>query len=251
MTSGYEPQVRSVDRAFSILELFSADTPRLSLAELVEGSGLPKTTVVRLLADLQARALVVPESTSTFVLGPGLLRWVVLADGLWRVSDETRVTMRALVDEIGETVCVYVRQGIRRTPIALHPGVHTVRNVVELGALLPLGLGAAGKLLLSHSPDLLEQVVEDNPALDAAVLRAELERIAAQGFASSSGERELGAAAVAAPIRNAQGRVVAALAMSGPSSRFTGELVERALTALQAGAEQVSRDGLGPVEVVL
>jgi DNA-binding IclR family transcriptional regulator len=241
--------MRSVSRTFAILDLFTRCPPVLSLRDIVEETGLPKTTVVRLLADLQRRAVVVAVRDGEYSLGASMLSWVRAAEGLWRVDEETHAVMATLVREHSETVSVYVRQDNHRIAIAQHEGRHTVRNVVELGVPLPLWAGAAGKVLLIAAPQLVQRLPLDEESrtrLLHAVAAAE-----AQGFAESDGEREVGAAAVAAPITGPNGRVIAALSMSGPSSRFTGHVLAASRDSLLAAALQISRRGMGSVEALL
>jgi DNA-binding IclR family transcriptional regulator len=69
-----DSSVRSVTRALDLLNLFDHHRPFLTMREIVERSELPKTTVVRLLANLEARALVSVRSDATYTLGAGMLR---------------------------------------------------------------------------------------------------------------------------------------------------------------------------------
>jgi len=244
-----EPQVRSVGRAFGILDLLTRRPPVLSLREIVEETGLPKTTVVRLLADLQRRSVVVAVRDGEYSLGAAMLSWVRAAESLWHVDEDTHAIMARLVREHNETVCVYVRQDRNRIAIAQHEGRHTVRNVVEVGVPMPLWAGAASKVLLTANPQLVARLPIDGEARER--LLREVAATEERGWARSDGEREVGAAAIAAPIRARDGRVVAALTMSGPSSRFAGDVLAAGLASLRAAAERISERGIGSVEALL
>lgn len=245
----HSPQVRSVGRAFGILDLLTRRPPVLSLREIVEETGLPKTTVVRLLADLQRRSVVVAVRDGEYSLGAAMLSWVRAAESLWHVDEETHAVMAGLVREHSETVCVYVRQDLNRIAIAQHEGRHTVRNVVEVGAPMPLWGGAASKVLLTAKPQLVERLPLDKEARER--LLVEVAAAEKRGWARSDGEREVGAAAVAAPIRGRDGRVIAALTMSGPSSRFTGDVLVAGRDSLLVAAERLTERGIGSVEALL
>lgn len=236
-------------RAFGILDLLTRRPPVLSLREIVEETGLPKTTVVRLLADLQRRSVVAAVRDGEYSLGAAMLSWVRAAESLWRVDEETHAIMARLVREHNETVCVYVRQDRNRIAIAQHEGRHTVRNVVEIGVPMPLWAGAASKVLLTANPQLVARLPIDGEARER--LLREVAATGEQGWARSDGEREVGAAAIAAPIRGRDGRVVAALTMSGPSSRFAGDVLAAGLASLRAAAERISERGIGSVEALL
>ena len=246
-----DSSVRSVARALDLLNLFDHHRPFLTLREIVERSELPKTTVVRLLANLQSRAVVSVRSDSTYTLGAGTLRWVRMAATLWEVNEPTTASMRRLVDTCGETVNIYIRQVTTRMSIAQEQGTHTVRNVVDVGAPLPLWGGAAAKVLLSGAPPVIDDLKRVKPNLDTARLRAEVQEAGRAGFAVSHGEREDGASAVSAPILAADGRVLAALCISGPSSRLSGEPLDTAIRAAIDTAKEISGYGLGSVEELL
>jgi DNA-binding IclR family transcriptional regulator len=247
-----EGGVRSIHRALDVLDLFDALHPTRALRDVVAETGLPKTTAVRLLATLEGRGLVARVGESTYTCGPSLLRWVRLADRLWQVAPETRGTMRALVDRCGETVNLYVRQGTERVSIAQEEGSATVRSVVPVGVPMPLGRGATAKILLSGAPDeVLDALSAADPDLDAGALGRPVAAVRETGYAVSHGERELGASAVAAPVVNAEGRVLAALSVSGPTSRFTADRVPGYVEAVVGAAATIGRDGLGTVEALL
>jgi DNA-binding IclR family transcriptional regulator len=246
-----ESEVRSVARTLDLLNLFDRHRPFLTLREIVERSGLPKTTVVRLLANLQSRALVSVRGDGTYTLGAGMLRWVRMAGALWEVNQPTVASMRRLVDTCGETVNLYVRQDTTRMSIAQQQGTHTVRNVVDVGAPMPLWGGSAAKVLLTGAPQVIDDLERIKPDLDTTRLRAEVEEARRAGFAVSHGEREEGATAVSAPIVAADGRVLAALCISGPSSRLSGDRLDAAVRAAVDTAKEISAFGLGSIEELL
>ncbi len=244
--------VRSIARAVEVLELFDEQHPIRQLREIVASTGLPKTTVVRLLATLESLGLILGRSDSTYGPGPGFLRWVKLADSLWEVGEETKATMSRLVDTSGETANIYIRQGLNRLAVAQIEGTHTVRSVVEVGVPYPLATGASAKILLIGAPEpTLREVADRSPGLVFEELREQIDTIREVGYSVSHGERELGASAIAAPISGPDGRVIAAISLSGPTSRFTAERVGQYVDAVTASAREISDNGLGPVEVFL
>ncbi|MDC3724398.1 IclR family transcriptional regulator [Rhodococcus sp. Rp3] len=247
-----EAGVRSIGRAVRILELFDAEHPNRPLREIVALSELPKTTVVRVLSTLEGLNMVTDKGESVYGLGAGFLRWVDLARTLWEVSAEVRQVMSGLVDTCGETVNVYVRQGHNRVSIAQVEGSSTVRSVVRVGVPYSLTTGAAAKILLAGTPEsVLIQLLDDSPAVDRAAFRREVSSIEEAGWAVTHGERELGASAVAAPIHASDGRVVAALSASGPTSRFTADRIGLLVDQVSKCAEEIGRIGLGSVEAFL
>ncbi|WP_030517763.1 IclR family transcriptional regulator [Nocardia sp. NRRL WC-3656] len=244
--------VRSIARAVEVLELFDEHHPTKQLREIVTSTGLPKTTVVRLLATLESLGLITSRSDSTYGPGPSFLRWVMLADSLWEVGEETKKRMQQLVDTSGETVNIYIRQGLNRVSIAQVEGTATVRSVVGVGVPYPLSTGASAKILLGSAPESVSrEVAARRKGLSFEELQRQVETIRQAGYAVSHGEREFGASAVAAPICGPDGRVIAAVSVGGPTSRFTADRVERYIDAVTAAAREISGNGLGPVEVFL
>lgn len=250
--TGGDGGVRSIQRALDLLSLFDRQHSSRSLRELMVETGLPKTTVVRLLATLESRALVSRRDETTYLPGPGFLRWVRMASALWELSQDNRTVLRALVDSCGETANVYVRQELTRISIAQEEGTATVRSVVEVGSAMPLSRGATARVLLSGAPgDVLDRLAEQDPSIDASSLERQVSAIRETGYAVSHGERELGASAVAAPVLGQDGRVIAALSVSGPTSRFTAERVHRYVEQVVASAATLTDQGLGNVEALL
>ncbi|WP_052371328.1 IclR family transcriptional regulator [Amycolatopsis taiwanensis] len=244
--------VRSIGRAVSILELFDAEHPSRTLREIVSLTGLPKTTVVRVLATLETLDLVADKGESTYGLGTGFLRWVDLARSLWEVSADVRRVMAELVDACGETVNIYVRRDRSRISIAQVEGSSTVRSVVKVGVPYSLMTGAGAKILLSGTPEpVLRALLAQRSDADSEAFRCEVLSINEVGYAVTHGERELGASAVAAPIHGADGRVIAALSASGPTSRFTADRVGTLVDQVTSAAARIEQLGLGNVEAFL
>ncbi|MEU9795106.1 IclR family transcriptional regulator [Streptomyces sparsogenes] len=244
--------VRSVIRAAELLQLFDAHYPTRPLRDLVELTGLPKTTVVRLLATLASLGLITSTGEMVYGLGAGFLRWVRLSQRLWEVNAETRTVMRDLADQCGETVNIYVRQDTDRISVAQEEGTATVRSVVEVGVPLSLTAGAASKVLLCDTPAaVFDELTAKEAQVDMDALKRQVAAVRETGYAVTHGEREFGASAVAAPIRAQDGRIIAALSASGPTSRFTAERIVDYVPAVTRAAARISEIGLGTMEAFL
>lgn len=133
--------------------------------------------------------------------------------------------MRRLADESGETVNVMVPTAGGAEAIAQADGRHVLGASNWVGREVPDHCSAAGKVFLAHGvstlpPGPLERRAGQTIA-DRALLARELDAVREQGYATISDELEVGLAAVAAPIRDAAGNVVAALSVAGPTARLT------------------------------
>jgi DNA-binding IclR family transcriptional regulator len=222
--------VRAVERALDIMLCF-ADSSDLSLTEIASRVQLHKSTVHRLLASLEGKGFVLRDpSSEKYRLG---FRIWELSANLTQSDDPALILlpeMERLRDQLGETVSLYVRDGLERVRVQAVQSNQAIRRVAPIGARLPLYVGASSKILVAFAdPSVLEQLLKESawPAgMDAAAFQTQLEEARALGFATSVEEREPGAAAVAAPIWGRANRLVAALAVSGPANRLTPDIME-------------------------
>ncbi|MEV0086127.1 IclR family transcriptional regulator [Saccharopolyspora sp. NPDC050642] len=236
--------VRSVLRALDLLALFDDSHRSRSVRELIDATGLPKSTVVRLVATLEQRGLLWSRGDGRLTPGGGLLRWAQLAQDAWQLPPEAVECLRVLsVEAGGESSRIYIRQGISRVCVAQHEGTQQLRHVVRIGAAMPLWAGASGHVLLSGGADQdlhrAALAAGRGPGFEA-VLAERVRRAGDQGWAVSHGEREDGVSAVAAPITDATDRVVAAVGLGGPTTRFTEERVSAFVPVLTKAAERLS-----------
>jgi DNA-binding IclR family transcriptional regulator len=211
-----------LDKSVAILALLSGDGPA-TLSEVAGRTGLPRPTAHRLLSALEAHHLV-SRRDGRYVLGLRLLGWGNRAAGVGLV-ERARPVLEGLRDESGESTQLYVREGGRRVCVASVERVSGLRDTVPVGAVMPLERGSAGKVLLAWAPG----GVDDRP--DAVLLRG----IRVRGWAESVAEREAGVASVSAPVFEEDGRLRAAVSISGPISRL-GESPGQRLSQLVVGA---------------
>ncbi|GLY34012.1 IclR family transcriptional regulator [Amycolatopsis sp. NBRC 101858] len=208
--------VRSVLRAFDLLALFTERRRTWAVKDLTAASGLAKTTVLRLVATCEQRGLLWTRPDGRVTVGPGMLRWAQLANTAWQLPEPVRQVLREVAQEYGETVNLYVRSTEALVCVAQQEGSRTIRHVGRVGDELPPGCGAAGRVLAG-----------------------------AEGPAVSHGEPEPGASSVAAPVFDTDGRLLAALAVTGPTTRFTAEAVATLSGGVTEAARRISRIGFG------
>jgi len=242
--------VRSVSRAIDLLSLVANNSSGVTLGEAVQGTGLPKTTVLRLLQTLEAHGMLWNIGSQTYVPGPGLLHLSSSASDAWRLPPEMARMLDDLAHRVGETVNAWVRDNLTRVCVAHAEAQQSLRHVIRVGAQRPLSSGASAKVLLAAAGD---DVVRDVAAISddssglLQQLREAVAEVNAQGWALSHGEREEGLSAVAVPIRSPSGNVVAALTLSGPTGRFTADRIDEFLRELRACADMFARRGSGSV----
>ncbi len=244
--------IQSVSRALDILEAFTIGQEELGVTELSRKLKLHKNNVFRLLATLETRGYVEQDRDSgnyrlgmkTFEVASVFLHHLGLAK-------QARPSLAQLAAETGETAYLAVLEGPTVLAIDMVETGHAVRVVSHLGRRLPAHAAALGKAQLAFRPqDELEQLWKQHEPVaatprtltDAGRLGEELARVAAHELAFEDEELEPGVRAVAAPVRDYQKRVVAALGITGPVLRLTLErLQDEVAPRVRAAAQAVSR----------
>ncbi|OKP73834.1 IclR family transcriptional regulator [Paenibacillus sp. P3E] len=237
--------VRAVERALDILLCFTQESD-LSLTEIASRISLHKSTVHRLLTTLEDKGFLLRiEATEKYRLG---IRIWELSTHLPTLDEPAALllpAMEKLRDSLGETVSLYLRDDLERVRIQAVQSRQAIRRVAQIGARLPLSVGASSKVLAAYAPHEVQARLLADPnwpeAVDRSTYLEQLQEITRRGYATSFEEREPGAAAVAVPITGRAGNVVAALSLSGPVSRLSRETLEDYAVIL---AEKAAEMGL-------
>jgi DNA-binding IclR family transcriptional regulator len=196
-----------LDKAVHLLDMVE-DADFVTVNELIRRTGMPKTTVHRLVYALEAHGFL--RRNESGQLTPGVR---VTAFNLRLLATPV---LRKLTAETGESSQLYVRRGDSRLVIVSVESVKELRATVPAGALLPLDRGAPGRVLAGETETLR------------------------RGWTQSDGEREPGVASVSAPVYDG-GVVVAAVAISGPSTRLGGGAGERYVDVVREAARALER----------
>lgn len=198
-----------LDKSVAVLEALAVAPA--SLAELVSRTGLTRPTAHRLAVALEGHRLVTRDVAGRFTLGA---RCAELAAGAPdSLVQRSLVVLAELRDRTGESAQLYRREAGGRRCVAAAERAEGLRDTVPVGALLPLTAGSAAQVLLAWSGEA--------PPDGAVFSTRRLADVRRSGWAASVGEREAGVASVSAPVRDAHGRVLAAVSVSGPVDRLT------------------------------
>jgi DNA-binding IclR family transcriptional regulator len=233
--------MQSADRALAILAAFDENRPTLRVSELAVSLGMHKSTVSRLLATLHGRGLVRREG-EVFSPGPELARLGNLAARGLDLTEVAQEPLRRLADDTGETVNLAVRQDDSALNVLQVQSSHLIGLGDWSGRALPLHCTANGKALLAFGGDEPAELPARTPRTitDRTELRAQLEEVRARGWAAAVEELELGLVAVAAPVFDARGEVVAAVSLAAPSYRLDSDALAAAGVRCAATAREVS-----------
>ena len=152
--TGNAYSIEVLSRAISVLSAFGHARPSLSLSEMVAATGLPKTTVFRVLSSLVERDFCELDSqTGKYSLGFALVRLADIRRRQSNVHDVALPVMREIRNEANETVILSVKSGDFRVHIDFVEGLHPMRRTADLGVRAPLYAGAASKVLLAGMED--------------------------------------------------------------------------------------------------
>ncbi len=250
-------RIRAVERAAQLLELFTLEHPRRSLAELADGLGVHRSTVHRLVLTLEKlRYLKRDTASNTYSLGlkplilgsvalKGLEFRQVVRPHLERLHMTTHQTVHLGALDDGDVV--YVDKIEKESLIRLYS---------EIGRRAPAHCTALGRVLLASLPKAaVREILTRHPLrrytprtiTDAESLLRCIERVAQDGYALDLGEHEHLVQCVAAPIRDHTGAVVAALSLTVISPGLTTEELDGYLAAIRQVALEASAD-LGHVQ---
>src|SRR5205085_2876661 len=219
-----------LDKSVTILAALAEGGP-LSLAGLVDATGLSRPTAHRLAAALEAHRLVRRDGAGRYRLGLRLLGWAGAVSAELGLVEAARPVLEGLRDETGESAQLFVRDGDSRLCVAASERPSGLRDTVPVGAVLPIDRGSGGKVLLAFGGG------DGCPGVDTA----ELEAIRRRGWAASVAEREEGVCGVSAPVLDPGGRIHAALGVSGPINRLGRQPGKRLAAPVVAAARELER----------
>jgi len=251
---GRDPGRSVTSRVLAVLAAFDDGHPRLRLSEVARRSGLPVSTVSRLLAELVAGEALARRPDGRYEVGRQLWQLGLLAP----VNQELREVALPFIHDIqtatGDVVHIAVREGIAALYVERVAGRGSVSVISRMGSRLPLHATGVGKVLLAEAPPevLAEALANLTPITrhtitDPERLLRDLAETRRRGYARAVEEITLGLVSVAAPTMHKTGPPVAAL---GVVTRATRPKVSQLVPVLQVAAGAIGRAlrraGAGP-----
>ncbi|MGE5554554.1 MAG: IclR family transcriptional regulator [Betaproteobacteria bacterium] len=245
--------VQAVDRTLAILEALAAHRRPMPLSVLAREVGLNVSTVHRLLHTLMGRGFVQQEAESgRYKLGLKVFELGTAALSSLDVRQAGRPYLEEIVRTCNETANLVVLDQDEAVYVDQVESGRQVKMSAKLGGRAPVYCTGAGKAILAMLPPREQEALMERllplqrrtarTIVDPAELRRELKEIARRGYSLDLEEMEEGVRCVAAPVWNSFGRVIAAISVSGPSSRLTDEYLEaKLIPVVRAAALQLSR----------
>ncbi|MDR2175664.1 MAG: IclR family transcriptional regulator [Synergistaceae bacterium] len=215
----------SVKRIVALMETLLGNEGDIGIREIARLTGIPKSTVQRLLSELCENDWVIQDvRTQNYRVALHLLSFA----NAWRLKLELTRRARDVMDELcGEsrqTILLLVQDGTKGICLHKVEPERTIKLVADVGKTFPLHAAACGKILLAFTSPSLQEKIFALPfeqytkatITEPSLLKKEIEQIRRDGYAISFEEMTPGAAEIAVPLLDAQKNLVAALSIAGP-----------------------------------
>lgn len=242
-------RLSSVANSIRLLTSFSGEENELGITTLAGRLRLAKSTVHRLAATLSSAGFLEQNGeTGKYRLGVALFELGALVRRRMDVANEARPKLRELLEKTGETVQLGIVDHFSVLYVYEMESPRAIRMAAAVGGRAPLHCTAVGKVLLAYqSPEYVKQVIDSGLTAYTpktitkrnAVLEM-LEDVKQRGHAIDDEESESGLRAIAAPVRNHGGEVIAALGVAAPVQRMNKKVLQTCVPSVIATATAVS-----------
>jgi DNA-binding IclR family transcriptional regulator len=252
MASDYT--VPSLRRAIQALDMLAGSADGLSLAEMSKRLNTPKSTLFRIMVTLQDSSLVNQDKgRKVFSLGMKLVEWGHAALERVDLKQVAHPYLEQLANETRESFYLAVLDNLEVILIDRADTPEVWRIVARLGSRSPVHATATGQVLISEaSSEMVDRVIErsglrkftDKTIVNAVQLRKRLDQVRKQGFSITEAEYKPDLCAVAVPVRDHRGSIVASLMTALPSGQVNKRkvYVRELITILQNKATLISRE---------
>jgi DNA-binding IclR family transcriptional regulator len=240
---------KTVVRSMDILNLFK-DHSQLTFQEIIDLSGIPKTSVYRMLMSLEEMEFLEKGSDSKYRLGLIFLKFGHLVSSRLDTRKIAFPIMQELHDDVGEAINLIVKQGNEAIYIEKIDTNQKVRLYTAIGRRSPLYAGACARVILSFLPDSEIQTyiesVELKPfakgtILDKEALYKTISQAKKEGYTISFSELEDHTAAIAAPIFDHKGEITAGISIAGIDANYQNENVHIFAMKVKEAADTISQ----------
>jgi DNA-binding IclR family transcriptional regulator len=241
----------SVRNAARLLKVFLSREESLGVSELARRLQLAKSTVHRLLTTLATEGLIEQDSrTGGYRLGIVVFELGEAVRVHLDLHAAAGPVLASLREQTGESSQVGVLDGTEVVYVDRLESSQSLRLFTETGRRVPVHCTSSGKVLLAHLPDVERAGLLDRLTLtaltpytltDPLTLLADCAKARRRGWAEAVNERELGIASVAAPVRDANGTVVAAVSIGAPVVRLAAARRRRLGGLIAEAGEAISR----------
>jgi len=230
------PVIKTVDKAFDLLEQFNGDRDELGVTELSQRLNLHKNKIFRLLATLQTKGYIEQNNTrENYRLGVKSLELAQAFIKQLGFVHSAKPFLREIVEKCNETAYLGIIRQNSSMYVDTEESNQIVKVVNRVGCRLPIHCTAIGKAQVAYASEeelqklgILDNMERYTPntIVDKAKFMKHLREVAQQGYALDNEEYDLGVRCIGVPLRDYTGRVVGGISVSSPSFRMTDELLK-------------------------
>ncbi len=244
---------QSVEKTMKLVDIMADAGSAMRLQDIAEKSGIPTSTVLRMLNTLLAMGYVNQDpETLKYSLSLKFAYIGARAKAQSSILQLAHPYLRRLAEQTGECTCFAAEQS--HEVVYLDVIAEAANNILtvtqRIGKRAPLYCTGIGKLFLAeYTPEELDtycqkvQFVQftEKTLTTPEALRAELTQIRAQGFAADNEECDIGTRCIAAPVRDYTGRIIAGISVTAPTLRLNRERMEQILPIILSTVGELSQ----------
>ncbi|KWX20587.1 MULTISPECIES: IclR family transcriptional regulator [Mycolicibacterium] len=246
-SSGKQQTLLVLAKITEILNAFTLARPAMTLGEIQQATGLPTSTVQRLVSNMVAQGML-DRIGDQIRIGIRMSYWAATARKDVDVLAVVNPVLKEVRDKTGETACFFTVEQNFRVCVAVAETHHALRRDMYVGKVIPLHVGSASRVLLAWDPDLARRILSAplEPMTEGTVTSADelaglIAATRSDGYAITAGEREDSASGLSAPVFDSAGDILGALTVSGPTVRMPREQCEAWVDLVVGYAEQITR----------
>lgn len=241
--------MQTVDKAFTLLKLFSITQPEIGLSELARLAKFDKAATRRFLVALQNHQFIEQNpDTKAYRLGTGFLSFARIREEMFPIQDIVQQSLGRLTQITSETSHGSIISGEVLTSVAIHLSERSNRVHINASEKLPLNATASGLAYLAFAPDmpLMMQAANlpsftDKTITDPGQLMQSISEVKEKGYSVVRGGFEDDVTGIAVPIFSRHGFAMGALAVATPSSRMNDEHTQNICLALLTETAEVTK----------
>jgi len=244
-------KIKSINKALDVLEFLSANDGEIGIVEISKQLNMGLSTVHRILATLKSRNYIIQNpKTAKYRLGIKLFELGCEVQSTKNLIKMVRPYLRELSRITNETANLAILEDKEVIYLDTIESSETLRTEIRQGTRTPAHCTALGKCLLAFLTDSdFEQLYRRDEQITSLTpqsisswseLKRELNKVKEQGYALDLEEYKIGIHCVGVPIFNGKGEAIAAISITGPASRFTGEKMEEAKNQLLIVVKEIS-----------
>lgn len=240
---------QTVQRIVRILRCFTTGSPEIGVMAISRQAGLHKSTTSRLLASLEVEGLVDKNpDTGKYRLGLEIVNLAGMVLEQIGLRQAAQIHLRELADQTQETINIAVLHGDECINVESIKSPQPIQYAGQLGRRNPLHCTSTGKIFLAFMTTeqckaqltIPLKAFTSQTITNLGTLEENLKQARLLGYAAAYDEFDEGLSAIAAPIRDFSGQVIAAVSISGPSFRMGAEQINLYATHLMAAAQKIS-----------